>query len=198
MITWSGFGAIISEEATLDLTTGTGTVPIKTGVAGTGNFIRNRLTTLACDGSNTVSTVVGTLAADYSMVLTGGNITFENNITFLTPETLCTVNQPIGHVTGARSISGNFTCYLNALGSSSAELFEDLVGATDIVTNSFDLTFGIGGATAPKVVVNIPTAHLEIPQHSIEDVISVDVSFTGLPSTIDGTDEATIVYTGAA
>jgi hypothetical protein len=197
MVNWSGFGSIITEEVELDLTTATGTPPILTGVAGTANFIRNRLTTLAADGSNTTS-AYATFDAAYDLVLTGGNITFENNITFLTPETLCTVNQPIGHITGARSISGNFTCYLNATGTSSAELFEDLISATDVVTNSFDLTFGIGGATVPKIVINCPGAHLEIPQHSIEDVISVDVTFDALPSTLDATDEATIVYTGAA
>jgi hypothetical protein len=192
MITWSGFGSIITEEASLDATSA-----IVTGITGTGNFIRNRLTTLSCDGSNTSSAFV-TFDADYSLVLTGGNITFENNITYLTPETLCTVNQPIGHITGARSISGNFTCYLNAptAGVSSAELFEDIIAATDVVTNSFDLSFGIGGSTAPKIAMNFPNCHLEVPQHSIEDVISIDTTFNALPSTIDAADEATIVYTG--
>lgn len=196
MIQWSGFGSIITEEASLDLTTATGTPPILTGTTGTSNFIRNRLTTLAVDGTATTSTAGVTFDADYKVVLTGGNITFENNITFLTPETLCTVNSPLGHITGGRNISGNFTAYLNADGTSTAELFEDIIGATDVVQNSFDLTFSIGGANAPKVVINLPQAHLEIPQHSIEDVISVDATFHGLASSLDATDEATVVYTG--
>ena len=188
MITWSGFGQIISDEASFDAQSA-----IVTGISGTGNFIRNRLTTLACDGSNTVPA----LDANYAVVLTGGNITFENNITYLTPDTLCSVNQPIGHITGTRSVSGNFTAYLNADGTSTAELFEDIIGATTTITNSFDLTFSIGGASAPKVVINLPQAHLEVPTHSIEDVISVDATFHGLPSSLDATDEATIVYTGS-
>ena len=53
------------------------------------------------------------MASSYSLTLTGGNVTISNNMTFLTPETLGVVNQPLGHVTGTRSVSGNFTCYLN-------------------------------------------------------------------------------------
>jgi len=124
-------------------------------------------------------------------------IFFTNNITFLTPETLCTVNQPLGHVTGTRSISGSFTCYLNTTGDSSAELFEDLIEDVNTVTNSHALSFSIGGTSTPKLVVSMPTCHLEVPTHSIEDVISLETNFHALPSTIDGTDEATIAYTGA-
>jgi hypothetical protein len=35
---------------------------------------------------------------------------------------------------------------------------------------------------------------LEIPTHSIEDVISVETNFNALPSTIDGTNEVTLQY----
>ena len=67
---------------------------------------------------------------------------------------------------------------------------------TSVVTNSFGLVFKIGGATAgqPRLEVNMPTCHLEIPTHSIEDVISVETNFNALPSTIDGTNEATVIY----
>ena len=40
----------------------------------------------------------------------------------------------------------------------------------------------------------MPTCHLEIPTHSIEDVISVETNFNALPSTIDGTNEVTLQY----
>lgn len=185
-INWSGFGKIISEEATFDAS-----AAIDTGVSSTSNFIRNRLTSLTA-----VSSISGS-SVNYSLVLTGGNITFENNISYLTPETLCTVNQPLGHVTGTRSVSGSFTCYLNGAADSSADLFEDIIEATSTVTNSFALSFTIGGATAPKVVVSLPQCHLEVPTHSIEDVISLETTFHALPSTMSETDEATIVYTGA-
>ena len=184
-INWSGFGKIITEDSEP-------TATIAEALTSTSNFIRNRLTSLAA-----TSSLSGT-AVTYDLVLTGGNITFENNITFLTPETLGVVNQPLGHVTGTRAISGNFTCYLNAEANSSADLFEDIIEATTTITNSFNLSFSIGGSAAPKVVIALPQCHLEVPTHSIDDVISIEANFHALPSTISGTDEATITYTGTA
>ena len=185
-LNWSGFGNLISEEASFD---GSGAIP--RSITATSNFIRNRLSTLS------ISSSVSGGATNYLLTLTGGNVTFTNNITFLTPETLGTVNQPFAHVTGTRSISGSFTCYLDTAADKSRELFEDLIGATTTITNSFDMAFNIGGTTAPKLVIDIPTAHLEVPSHSIEDVISLETNFHALPSSIDGTNEATVIYTGA-
>lgn len=134
----------------------------------------------------------------YGLVLTGGNVTITNNMTFLTPETLGSVNQPIGHVTGARSVSGSFTCYLNNDTDSSAELFEDLLGDTTTVTNNHRLVFAIGGTTPnlPRVEMSMLDCHLELPSHSIDDVISLETTFHALPSAIDKTDELTVKYFG--
>ncbi len=184
-LNWSGFGKIITEEATFDAS-----AALPRSIDSTSNFIRNRLTSLA------IASSVSGSAVTYTLTLTGGNITFSNNITFLTPETLGIVNQPLGHVTGTRSISGNFTCYLDTASDKSRDLFEHVIEATTTVTNSFDMAFNIGGGSAPKLVVDIPTAHLEVPTHSIDDVISVEANFHALPSTIDGTNEATVAYTG--
>lgn len=184
-INWSGFGKVITEEAAFNASGA-----LDRSITSTSNFIRNRLTSLALQEN-------GVGGTEYGLVLTGGNITFTNNITFLTPETLCTINQPLGHVTGTRSISGSFTCYLNAASDSSADLFENLMEDKTTVTNSHAMTFNIGGGNAPKLVVSMPTTHLEVPTHSIEDVISLEANFHALPSTVDGTDEATIAYTGS-
>ena len=134
----------------------------------------------------------------YGLVLTGGNVTITNNMTFLTPETLGSVNQPIGHVTGSRSVSGSFTCYLNNDTDSSAELFEDLVGDSTTVTNNHRLVFAIGGTTPnlPRVEMTMLDCHLELPSHSIDDVISLETTFHALPSQIDKTDELTVKYFG--
>jgi len=184
-LNWSGFGKIITEEASFDASTA-----LDRSITSTSNFIRNRLTSLE------IASSVSGSAVTYALTLTGGNITFSNNITFLTPETLGIVNQPLGHVTGTRSISGNFTCYLDTASDKSRDLFEHVIEATTTVTNSFDMAFNIGGGSAPKLVVDIPTAHLEVPTHSIDDVISVEANFHALPSSIDGTNEATVAYTG--
>jgi len=184
-INWSGFGKIITEDSEP-------TATVTEAVSSTSNFIRNRLTTLAVTGSGT-----GNFQSSYDLVLTGGSVTISNNLTFLTPETLGVVNQPIGHVTGTRSVSGSFTCYLNADTGSSADLFEDIIESTDVITNSFGLTFKVGGTASPRIELAMPQCHLEVPNHSLDDVISLETNFHALPSTISETDELAIKYVGA-
>lgn len=168
-------------------------------ILATDNFIRNRLTQLSINGTNTTGLLSG--ADAYSLTLTGGNITISNNVSYITPEELGVVNVPIGHVTGGRAVSGSFTCYLaldstamDGTGTLSRDFFEDIRGLTSTVTNSVALTFKIGGASGRRLELNFPTAHVEIPTHSIEDVISLETNFMALPSAIDGTDEMTLTY----
>ena len=203
-VAWSGQGAIISEQAALDTTTDGETKMglINEGVSSTSNFVRQKLTSMTAtyDVSESVGESLGS-DSTYVLTLTGGNITIENNLSYLTPETLGVVNQPLGHVMGTRSVSGNFTCYLNTVDQGSAELFEDLLEGTSTITNAFDLDFSIGGAgQTPRIDVSIPKAHLELPTHSIEDVISLDVAFHGLPKDISdsaiasGESEIVVTY----
>ena len=49
----------------------------------------------------------------------------------------------------------------------------------------------------PIVSLNIPQAHLELPTHSLDDVVSLEVNFHGLPSSVEETDELIITYIGA-
>ena len=172
---------------------------VNEAITNTTNFIRNRLTVLTVDPTTRDPDNDGSneLEDDYSLTLTGGNVTISNNITFITPEELGIVNVPIGHVTGTRSVSGSFTCYLTedtATTNASRDFFEDVRAITNVVTNSFDLTFKIGGASGTGLELHMPTSHVEIPTHSIEDVISLETNFQALPSTIDGTNEIELVY----
>ena len=186
-LNWSGMGTIITE---ID------TVPTRTRYEGaaatdTGNFIRNRLTNLVASSSSP------TAVDPYNLTLTGGSITISNNMTFLTPETLGVVNQPLDHVTGARTVSGSFTCYLNSASDSSMDLFENIIEGTTTVTNNFDLKFQIGGTAAPRMEMHMAACHLEVPSHSIDDVISLEVNFHALGTDIESTDELTVKYVGA-
>ena len=96
-------------------------------------------------------------------------------------------------VTGSKSIGGNFTCYLdNQSATSSAELYEDIVEATTDIQNSFTLLFDIGASTAPYVTIQMPQCHLEVPSHSIEEVISMETNFHALPSNFDSTNEISV------
>jgi hypothetical protein len=195
-INWSGFGSDITEASEP-------TATVYEAITATSNFIRNRLSILTVvptdvdpDGDS-----VNELAASYDLTLTGGNVTISNNITYITPEELGIVNIPFGHVTGTRNISGNFTCYLNedtASTNQSTDLWEDLKSITNVVTNSFALTFKIGGASAPYLQATMGTCHIDVPTHSIADVISLETNFNALPSEIAETDELVLEYKGVA
>ena len=220
-IAWSGQGQSIEEAASIN--TGTSATNdsnsqsvaaettdglINEGISSTSNYVRNKLTdlTIVYDQANTSGTkgLLGSSNTTYSVTLTGGNVTIENNLTYLTPETLGSVNLPLGHVMGTRSVSGNFTCYLNDASEGSLQLFEDLQESRGVITNAFDLKFAVGGqSSTPRMNLEMSKCHLELPSHSIEDVISVDVNFHALPKDLssatkaDATNELKVSYAAA-
>lgn len=173
---------------------------IREDITATDNFIRNKVSALTVT-AGAPGTFDGAGSGVYNFTLTGGSITFSNNVTYLTPETLGVVNTPIGHITGNKSVSGDFTCYISAgTDGDSADFYADMVSAAAkaIITNEFALGFKLGGvAGTPRFEVNLPTAHIEIPEVNIEDVIAVNMNFHGLPSTITDNDEANLVIVGA-
>ena len=183
-VNWSGMGKIITEESALDLSSSTAL--ITEGVTNTTGFIRNRVSDLTLSGDVSGSSVT------YVASLTGGNITGTNNLTYLTPETIGVVNQPLGHVTGTRNIGGNVTCYLDNDTNASAELFEDAIEATTDITNSFSFAFDIGAGATPYLNLTMPTCHIEVPTIMIDDVISLETNFHALPSSISGTNEISV------
>jgi hypothetical protein len=205
-ISFSGMGTQITEQPSWTFATGSIQNPDQTAVTAhtlfkhgttiSSNMIRNRSTALNIIGTNTG--INSGNPKTYGITLTGGSITISNNMTFLTPEAIGVVNVPLGHVTGTRSISGNFTCYADELTNGSIDLYQDLIGATTLITNKFQLQFFIGGRgtsagnpAAPGVMMDLGQCHLEIPTINIDDVIGFEVNFTALPTTISGTDELT-------
>ena len=222
-VAWSGQGQTIEEVVAINTGTSSANLAdgstgqaaettkglINEGISATNNYIRNKLTDLVItyDASETTGTqgLLGSSDTTYDVTLTGGNITIENNLTYLTPETLGSVNLPLGHVMGTRSVSGNFTCYLNDTSEGSLQLFEDLQESRGVITNAFDLSFAMGGQNStPKVTFDLDKCHLELPTHSIEDVISVEVNFHALPSDLSSgtatsaTNEVKVSYTAPA
>ena len=191
-IQWSGFADTIVDNGQSSVTP-----TIYEGVSST-----DKLSTVAITPATLNS------GSAYNLTLTGGSITISNNMTYLTPETLGTINKPFGNVTGTRSVTGNLTCYLNVESDASADLFEDIIESnngvgTDVVTNDFNVVITIGGSSAPKVGITMAQCHLEIPTHSFDDITSVDVAFHALPanlnpgSTAASYEISSIVYTGS-
>jgi hypothetical protein len=162
--------------------------------ADTENFIRNRLTSMAVapkTGGTSVS--VAGMQTSYDLTVTGGSISIENNLSYLTPEELGVVNKPIEHVTGVRNVGGSFTCYLatSSANNGSKDFYEDLTSAAalDVITHDFEMTFKVGGTSgSPRVEFKMPQCHVEVPSHSIEDVISLESSFTSLQSDMESNE----------
>lgn len=217
-ITWSGFADSVSQLVSGDdgftevenMITGTkGNIDDSAFPAGTAGYLQSPTGTQACI-RNKLSTVTlvpdsgqGVLdAASYTVALTGGSLTINNNITFLTPEALGVVNQPCGHFTGQFQVSGNMTAYLKSGDAGdTAELLKDLLDYSTGANASADptrfaLDIYVGGAAptspwdTPVLHLSLPAAHLVVPTINIEDVVAVDIPFTGLAYASDGTTPA--------
>jgi hypothetical protein len=214
--TWSGFAKKISEVndgARPDGTTAGWFGNIDTGNVitedantltkqntSTSNFIQNRLSVVEIQNDDTNQDPNSNYNdTGYTLTLTGGNITISNNISYVTPSMMQTVNQPLGHIAGSRTITGNLTCYADHTANHSMDLYEDLQEASVFdATNSFRTKIFLGGKnsaflpTAPGALFAMPSAHLDIPVHNIEDVVSFDINFTALASNATHTiDSAT-------
>ena len=185
---------------------------IDDGVGSTKTFIRNRLTQLDVTAATADRTAFPGVGGNgkYQLTLTGGNITITNNISYLVPEELGAVNVPIEHVTGTRSASGSFTCYLTLDDStgqngSSVELFNDMTTSgtgkgLEKVVNNFETTFQVGGTVSgvPKLFVKFPKVHINVPTHSIEDVISLETTFASYTDDFNIANEVQLEYYGVA
>lgn len=193
-ITWSGFATSITDVATdypdQPSNATDGYVPANADA----DFILNRLSTVSL-----TSSISGSSKA-YSFPLTGGNITIDNGMSYVTAEELGKINAPIDHQVGTRAISGNFTAYLDGVALGTKVMYDDILadinGASPDVTNSFAIDLKIGGASAPFVQFSIPTAHLELPAVDTADVMGVTINFTGLETDFGGEDEMTVNYKG--
>lgn len=195
---WSGFASTLADAGNslpTVLTAAQSPNPVITlNLDQSDNFIRNRISTVGLTRTDVSPDDV------YNIVLTGGNFSIENNISYLTPEELGIVNKPLANITGARTISGSLTCYLDndVTSSKSGELLADLVADTDTVRNVFAVNVNIGGETAgtPRLQLSLPTAHLEVPTVNVEDLLTLEVMFHGQVGSgnVDSTNEATIVY----
>jgi hypothetical protein len=197
-ITWSGYASSIATVAEANApTTAASATDGYTAMQSTCDFILNRLSTV------TLTSSISGGSKAYHFPLTGGNITIDNGISYVTPEELGKINTPINHQVGTRAVSGNFTCYLDTAAGNlgSKDIYDDMLtdinGAAPDITKSFDIELKIGGAAAPKVTFNLNQAHLELPSIDTADVMGATINFTALESAFGtGNNEAEIVYTG--
>jgi len=198
------------------ITAGSTTAGTFTGITGSyaqkitdAPFLANKLSSVSLQAYTSSPTYTGAgspSGTTYTLGLTGGSITFANNITYLTPANLGLVNQPTTYFTGTRAISGTLNCYLKSGAGNSAALLTDmLANSTTDIEPDFKLTLNIGGSSSAttRVELNMPSAILSIPTINTEQVVSQTINFTAQGATANALDleeknEITVKYYSAA
>lgn len=160
-----------------------------------GSYLKNKLTILKIRDMDTDKS--------YDIPVTGGTFTINNNITYLTPNTLSRVDIPIGSFTGAFEMTGSLSAYMNDKSLGSAELYQDLLTTLKAV-NRFEIAMILGGeydTARPAAVIVAKQAHVNVPTIETDDVLGTTVEFKAIPTELDSGDEGYIgfspIYTKA-
>lgn len=173
---WTGQGTALKQSATITASTLSAATAKNTSAP----FITNKLSTVSLKLVNSIG--AATAGTVYAVALTGGSITINNNITYITPANLGTVNIPTTYYTGTRAITGSMTAYLKTgagVGSTGQLLADMLAAASSSVEPMAALTIAVGGATnATKVVFEMPAITLSIPTVDVQQVVSTSINFT--------------------
>lgn len=146
------------------------------GSAGTNSFIKNRLSTIEFHHKATAD------ASDekFTFPVTALSFDYNNNITYLTPEEISALNEPIGQFTGSRAVTGSATMYLRTGDLESAGFLRNI--SEDARTSSAQTSNAnliIGGTTAPYVAFQLDACQFEFPQIATDDVVAMTVNFVG-------------------
>ena len=146
------------------------------GTIGTNSFIKNRLSQIEFHHKASAS------ASDekFTFPVTSLSFDYNNNITYLTPEEISALNEPIGQFTGTRAVTGSATMYLRAGELESSGFLRNILNDSrtqSAQTSNANLI--IGGATSgdPQVAFQLDACQFEFPQIATEDVVSMTVNF---------------------
>jgi hypothetical protein len=153
------------------------------GKVTTANYITNKLSTVTLQ-----SNIGGLSGTPYTVVLTGGSIAISNNINYVTPNNIGTVNLPIGYYTGARGISGTLNAYLRTGSGQAADLLNNMLNNISTAAETkFRLQLEVGGSNnGTRVELEMPGVSLGVPSVEIADVVSTAITFNA-----QGTDSTT-------
>lgn len=199
MCAWTGKASALRQvDATVD-TAGT----LSGGYAGTylakvtsAKFITNKLSTVTLKSTFRGA---GSSPSSYVVALTGGNLTIANNVTYITPEILGTVNKPITYFTGTRSITGSLNAYLKSGTLNTGGLLSQLLTESATVTEpKYYTEIHIGGASnAVRVELEMPAVAVQIPTIDAgSDILSTVINFTA--QGFDGSSSTAAALTAAA
>jgi len=146
------------------------------GSIGTNSFIKNRLSAIEFHHKASA----GASDEKFTFPVTALTFDYNNNITYLTPEEISALNEPIGQFTGTRAVTGSATMYLRAGDLESAGFLRNIVEdsrTSSAQTSNANLI--IGGTTAPYVAFQLDAVQFEFPSIATEDVVSMSVNFVG-------------------
>jgi hypothetical protein len=158
-------------------------------------FITNKLSTATLKTvtalKNSAGTTIAAAGKQYYIALTGGSLTINNNISYITPAILGIVNQPVAYYTGTRSVTGSLNAYLNTgtltgtVTDGTGNLLKDMLSAASAtVEPMFAIELAIGGSgNTVRVEAEMPAVSLGIPAINTEQVVSTTINFTAAPST---------------
>jgi hypothetical protein len=209
MIAWAGKATKMSQPSTTVTISDSGntlTGGITSGVFKPkityAPYIANKLSTMTLKSN--IKGVTSNLKT-YTVALTGGSITFNNNVSYLTPANLGIVNQPCTYFTGTRSITGTLNAYLRSGTGYSADLLKDmLTKSISDVDPEHQIVVSIGGVSNnTRVDIDLPAVVLSIPSVATQQVMSTTINFTAQGTSGTGTasvfeigssNEATLTY----
>lgn len=177
-IAWTGQGKTLRKLGS------NGTAAAGTFGGGLTGSYTQKNTTAAYIANKLSTATVAKGGTTYTVALTGGSITINNNVTYLVPANLGVVNQPATYFTGTRAINGTLNAYLKTGGSTdTGALLAAMLADTSNVEPKFDMQISIGGANSIKVQLAMPTTMLTIPTVDVQQVVSTAINFTAQGST---------------
>jgi hypothetical protein len=191
MIAWTGQATALRQVATTltNLTFSgdfTGSANAKNTSA---NYITNKLSTVTLKSVKAIGSAAAGTA--YDVALTGGSLTINNNISYITPANLGVVNSPVVYYTGTRAISGSLNAYLKTgtgITSTGKLLADMLAAASTTIEPMISLSLAIGGSSnTVKVVLDMPSSTISIPTVDVQQVISTVINFTAQGSSLSAT-----------
>lgn len=155
------------------------------------SFIKNRL------GSAVLThTTQAGVVSTYNFAVTAMSFSVKNNLSFLTPEEMSYLNQPIGQFAGPREITGSISAYLRADVNGTAQFLRNIIADTrPNFASGANANIKIGGAVAPYVAFYLPAVQFNIPVTNVQDLITVNMDLKAQePTATEGTGGEIQIY----
>lgn len=177
---WSGQGTRVKKFGTL---TAANLATSSTTASTSAKYITNKLSTVTLESKIGGADAGG--QTTYTVPITGGNLTINNNLTYLIPSNLGVINEAVAYYTGSRTINGNLTAYLKTgTAGDTGSLLDSLLksGANYGIEPKFRLQLEMGGSSnSTRVEFEMPGTMLQVPDINIADVVSTTINFTAEP-----------------